>query len=265
MKSPSDQSQHLRLPFPVIALTLLASMGLAAVVAQLMSSRNEPTLLADPSDDRVEEIVIRLQQLEQRLLEAETEAALVSAYEPRGGPVVARVSGQDPYDIDERLARLEEIEQTRQEAAQRRAEERRLQVAQISAAATEIMMNPTAEDQMKGAAWGQLRMNAAEAWTDVIVTEAVRIGATSTNPQLRADIWRQAHAGVAHPLLLQPLLYAMMNDPERSAREEAAETLDLYLDQPGVREALQATSQYDADPGVRRQAMMSLAGPQGGF
>jgi len=32
-----------------------------------------------------------------------------------------------------------------------------------------------------------------------------------------------------------------------------------------VREALQATSQYDADPGVRRQAMMSLAGPQGGF
>ncbi len=263
MKSPSDQSQRSRLPFPAVALTLLASMGLAAVVAQFVSSRNEPTLLVDPSGDRMEEIVLRLQQLEQRHAEAGTETAPVS--ESRRGPAVAPVSGQDPYDIDERLARLEEIEQTRQEAAQRRAEERRLQVAQISAAAAEIMMNPIAEEQMKGAAWGQLRMNAAEAWTDLIVTEAVRIGATSSNPQLRADIWRQAHAGVAHPLLLQPLLYAMANDPERSAREEAAETLDLYLDQPGVREALQATSQYDADPGVRRQAMMSLAGPQGGF
>ena len=263
MKSPSDQSQRSRLPFPAVALTLLASMGLAAVVAQFVSSRNEPTLLVDPSGDRMEEIVLRLQQLEQRHAEAGTETAPVS--ESRRGPAVAPVSGQDPYDIDERLARLEEIEQTRQEAAQRRAEERRLQVAQISAAAAEIMMNPIAEEQMKGAAWGQLRMNAAEAWTDLIVTEAVRIGATSSNPQLRADIWRQAHAGVAYPLLLQPLLYAMANDPERSAREEAAETLDLYLDQPGVREALQATSQYDADPGVRRQAMMSLAGPQGGF
>ena len=263
MKSPSYQSQRSRLPFPAVALTLLASMGLAAVVAQLVSSRNEPMLLANPSDDRVEEIVIRLQRLERRLAEPDTETAPVS--EPRDEPVVAPVSGQDPYDIDERLARLEEIEQNRQEAAQRRAEAQRLQVAQMAAAATEVMLNPLADDQMKAGAWGQIRMNAADAWTYQIVAEAVRIGTTSTNPQIRADVWRQAHAGRTHPLLLQPLLHALANDLERTAREEAAETLDLYLDQPGVREALQTASQYDADPGVRRQALTSLAGPQGGF
>jgi hypothetical protein len=173
--------------------------------------------------------------------------------------------GQDTFGLSERLARLEQIEQDRQDAAQRRAEERRLQLAQMAAAATEVMLDPLADDQMKAGAWGQIRMNAAETWSYLIVAEAVRIGTSSTNPQMRADIWRQAHAGRTHPLLLQPLLYAMANDLERTAREETAETLDLYLDQPGVREALQIASQYDADPGVRRQALTALNGPQGGF
>ncbi len=67
-------------------------------------------------------------------------------------------------------------------------------------------------------------------------------------------------------MLLQPLLQAVASDPHPSAREEAAETLDLYLDQPGVREALQFAASYDENPGVRRQATVSLAGPStGGF
>ena len=133
------------------------------------------------------------------------------------------------------------------------------------AAAIETMMNPLANDQEKATAWGQVRANPAEYWTDTIVREAVWIGATSLDAQVRADIWRHAHANHTHPLLLQPLLQALASDPDRSVREEAAETLYLYLDQPGVREALRVASQYDADSGVRRQAEVSLAGPQGGF
>ena len=97
------------------------------------------------------------------------------------------------------------------------------------------------------------------------VAEAVRLGTTSSDPQVRSDIWRHAHANHTHALLLLPLLYALTSDPDRRVREEAAETLDLYLDQPGVREALQAVSQSDAELNVRRQAEMSLAGPEGGF
>ena len=264
MESTSSPSHRNRLPFTAITLTLLASTGAAALVARMTYSRPEPTPLISPSSERIDEIVIRLERLENRLTEINTQPAPASGSQAE--PVTNESSGgQDIFGLDERLARLEQIEQDRQDAAQRRAEERRLQLAQMTAAATEVMMNPIADDQMKAGAWGQIRMNAADAWTDVIVAEAVRIGTTSPNPQMRADIWRQAHAGRTHPLLLQPLLHAMANDTERTAREEAAETLDLYLDQPGVREALQAASQYDADPGVRRQALASLAGPQGGF
>ena len=220
-------------------------------------------MLGHPNE-QIDEILTRLDRIEQRLQEGDTKPD--STLEPRAEPTVDEVpGGQDSFDLDARLARLEKIEQDRQDAAQRRAEERRLQIAQMTAAATEVMLNPLADDQMKAGAWGQIRMNAAESWTDQIVAEAVRIGTTSTNPQMRADIWRQAHAGRTHPLLLQPLLHALTNDLERTAREEAAETLDLYLDQPGVRQALQTASQYDADPGVRRQALASRAGPQGGF
>ena len=141
-------------------------------------------------------------------------------------------------------------------------EERRTQQAQQTA---EIMLDPYASDEMKASAWGDVRMFAAEAWTDAIVAEAVRIGTTSPDPQIRADIWLQAKANHTHPLLLQPLLEALSYDPSSGVRGMAAYTLALYLDQPGVREALQVASQQDADLAVRQQAEESLAGPRGGF
>ena len=143
--------------------------------------------------------------------------------------------------------------------------QRRAQRAQMAAAAAGVMLDPVNDDMAKIRAWQNMRMNAAEYWSDAVVAEAVRIGTTAEDPQIRADIWRQAHANHTHPLLLQPLLQALTTDPDRSVREEAAETLDLYLDQPGVPETLQTASQYDADPGVRMQAATSLGGPQGGF
>jgi hypothetical protein len=63
----------------------------------------------------------------------------------------------------------------------------------------------------------------------------------------------------------QPLLLAIANYPDRIVREEAAETLDLYLDQAGAREALEFAAEYDADSGVRQQAQTSLNGPERSF
>jgi len=54
-------------------------------------------------------------------------------------------------------------------------------------------------------------------------------------------------------------------DPDASVRSEAAETLDLYFDEIGVREALESAGQFYASPDVREQAMSSLQGPDGGY
>ncbi len=141
-------------------------------------------------------------------------------------------------------------------------EERRAQQAQQTA---EIMLDPSATDEMKASAWRDARMFAAEAWTDAIVAEAVRVGTTSPDPRIRADIWLQAKANHTHPLLLQPLLEALSYDPSSGVRGMAARTLALYLDQPRVRGALQVASEQDPELNVRQRAEESLAGPQGGF
>jgi HEAT repeat protein len=57
---------------------------------------------------------------------------------------------------------------------------------------------------------------------------------------------------------VQPLLLSMQTDADAKVREEAAETLGDYLDQPGVQQALRTASGSDADPAVRRQALSSL-------
>ncbi|MDH3420081.1 MAG: HEAT repeat domain-containing protein [Gammaproteobacteria bacterium] len=133
------------------------------------------------------------------------------------------------------------------------------------AASAETIMSPVATEREKVMAWGMLRGNAADYWTDSIVAEMVRIGLTSSDPQVRADVWRTAHAAHTHPLLLQPLLQTLSSDPDENVRAEAAETLDLYLDEPGVRAALESAAASDPDADVRQQAQTSLAGSQSGF
>ena len=264
MRAPTTENQRARLPFAMIAFTLVSSMGLAALVAEIVSSGHESAFISETDDGDSRDVLVRLERLEQRLGDPDAESE--ADREQRSESEPERVTGgQTTADVYERLARLEEIEQRRQEAAQARSEQRRAQLEQATARAAEVMLDPTVEDRVKVEWWGQIRMNAEDSWTDEIVAEVVRIGSTSTDPMLRANIWRQAHARRTHPLLLQPLLFALTNDPETTAREEAAETLDLYLDQPGVLEALQIAAQYDANPAVQRQATISLGGPQGGF
>lgn len=270
MTSKLRPNQRPRFPLTVILITGFLSMGLAAVISQVISSRNSPPLI-DVSDKTHEEVIRRLELLEQRYAEDDYEPPSTSDEEGESVSDTAK-SKQDDLDISQRVARLEKMEQVRQEAERRRAEQaeliqaqRRRAMAQRAEAGARVMSDTTASDETKAGAWRNMRMNAVEVWNDEIVTEAVRIGTTSSDPQIRADIWRQAHANHTHPLLLQPLLQALANDPHRSVREEAAETLDLYLDQGGVREALQVAAEYDADSGVRQQAQVSLKGPQGGF
>ena len=183
----------------------------------------------------------RLVQIEQRLTELESPSA---KFIPLEGSFEKPVSGAEKIqDLQRRIQELESLERERQVAHRRRAEEadrfqaqRRVQMAQVAAAAAEPMLDPTASEQAKLTAWRSIRRNAADFWTDEIVAEAVRIGTTSADPQIRADIWRQAHANHTNTQLVQPLLQALGNDPHRSVREEAAETCLLYTS-PSPRDA----------------------------
>ncbi|HEX6813500.1 MAG TPA: HEAT repeat domain-containing protein [Planctomycetota bacterium] len=87
---------------------------------------------------------------------------------------------------------------------------------------------------------------------------AIQLVQTSTVAKTRADVWRQMH-GAGNARLAPHLVQSLLHDADADVREEAAESLDEYLDQPGVRQALQLASQNDADEKVRRQAARSLA------
>lgn len=113
-----------------------------------------------------------------------------------------------------------------------------------------------APEQEKLVAWRLLR-NHPEARTDAVVQEMARIGGTSEDAATRADVWRQAHSE-PHPLLRQPLLTALVADPDADVRDEAAETLDRYRDDPDVIRALEAAAAQDESAGVRARALRSL-------
>jgi hypothetical protein len=113
-------------------------------------------------------------------------------------------------------------------------------------------------DAEKMAAWKQLR-GLENAYDDATVAVMVQVGLSSQDPLVRADVWRQADGHSTHPALAPALLQALRVDGEPRVREEAAETLEKYLDVPGVREALQAAVAGDSDEGVKRQATRTLA------
>lgn len=122
------------------------------------------------------------------------------------------------------------------------------------------ILDPQQSVKDKLRAWSELRGLGKDAWTDSVVMEMSRIGLTSTDASVRADVWRQADANAKSPLLVPSLLKALSSDGDEKVREEAAETLENYKDDLTVKRALEVAKQSDADEGVRRQAGRSLSG-----
>ena len=77
-------------------------------------------------------------------------------------------------------------------------------------------------------AWSELRYR-DDGWDDAVVLEAIQLGLNSSDPNLRADIWRNADSDKTNDLLVDPMLQSLANDPDAGVREEAAETLGAYL------------------------------------
>lgn len=181
--------------------------------------REAPPAVVDPA------ILQRLQALEQ--------AVTAFGKRPIGGPVSGGPGGAPV--VDEALARSREI-----------------------AASQATILDPSRTDQERLAAWAGLR-HQEDGWNDGVVAMMTQMGLSNASAAVRADVWRQADARSKHPAMGQALLQALQIDQEATVREEAAETLENYLDLPGVREALVAARDRDTDAKVRRQAERTLS------
>lgn len=266
MNAESRTRQDSRIPITAILVIGFGCAALAAATAMLVVSKRMPSASNSPASSAIDDLVTRLEVLENHHTNTKGKRQPQTA----NGPKATESEAVEVVNaLAERITQLEKIQEAREATDRRQAEFtehlRRISEVYTHDAALRAMADPSADDETKATAWRTIRYSADLAWTDAIVMEAVRIGTTSSDPWLRADIWRQAHANHTNPLLLQPLLQALANDPDARVRSEAAETLDLYIDEIGVREALQNASEIDADPDVRQQALSSLKGPDGGY
>ena len=90
-----------------------------------------------------------------------------------------------------------------------------------------------------------------------VIASMATLARTTTDPKIRADIFRQLH--VAKDPILKPLLFeAMQRDASADVRQEAAETLGDYADDPSVQAFLAMTGRSDADLEVRENAIKAL-------
>jgi len=238
-------------------------------------SQGQPSVAAaSPSDIDLGPLTARVAALEQQVGKTALEAS-----EPRievpvpvtGAPVPDRSTAAAIVELSTHLARVEA------ELAELKAK------SEVRAVVDPIIPNSRPSPEAIDAALEQLTLRAR----DVAATEEQRLAAlrelrgktrpdgldarlavlddmlvlaqNSTDPAVRADVWRQL-SNVTDPRLKQPLLDALAFDKDAKAREEAAETLAGFLPDAKVEAALRQALQNDASEDVRKQAGKSLAG-----
>jgi len=259
--SSSPQSSSLAVGVASIAVALAAFALWRGGGTERAPVVGEGTLDLRPSIESIEQ---RVTALERR------PAPVVSAPVP-GLTDAARTPVHDER-IDALVLRLEQAEATLARLAAQRPssaevpasspaedlERRRVAQQQLMVTSRDAILDPRATEQQKREAWGRLRSAGADAWTDAVVDEMVRVGLTSTDPNVRADVWRQADGGSRSERIVPALMQALASDADANVREEAAETLENYAKLPHVRLALEAAANGDVEEKVRNFARRSL-------
>ena len=128
---------------------------------------------------------------------------------------------------------------------------------QASADPQAIVLDTSLSDSERLDALKRLRYGGVEVRSGAVVIAAVQIAMSSGESRVRAGVWREM-AGVDDSYLVQPLLHSLANDADEGVRRVAAETLRGFLDEPGVREALDYARDYDASERVRNEIRFSM-------
>jgi hypothetical protein len=119
----------------------------------------------------------------------------------------------------------------------------------------QIALNPQAGASERLQALRALRT--ANARTPDVVQAMLHMQATSTDPNVRADVFRQL-SGVSDPIMKPHLINGVLKDDNPKVREEAAETLAPFWADPYVQSALRSAAENDPDEDVRTQAAETL-------
>jgi outer membrane murein-binding lipoprotein Lpp len=257
----------------LLAVLLFAGgIGVALPLALLLPGQGgAPSLspaVVPARDPRVDALAASVQELQRRVAALEAQLAAPRAAVPPApddGPAREQVAA-----LERRLAALERPRAARPAMPQDVAAAAHGGVAQPPEtkedaarreAAQRTILDPKASVKDKLAAHEQLR-RVPDAYTPAMVQELLRIAAATDDGQERADVWRCFDGSSKLPALVQPLLRALASDPADIAREEAAETLGNYLDDPVVESALQWSAARDGAERVRAKAQRTLqSGP----
>ncbi len=240
------------------AFVCAAVGGAVALVFGSGDSGPVPEQSAADTPAELERFAERLDLLEDRLSLAPAKAQPVAHRREEAADPVATLA------LAERIGRLERAVAELRSAGSVVPEGRAAELARAPRAAQDPaerlreieghqqrILDPRATEQQKLEAWGDLRRH-EDGWNDAVVAQMVHLGLTSTDPIVRADVWRQADARAQHDALVPALLQALQNDADDQAREEAAETLVEYADRQGVRTTVQQLLASEQSEGVRR-------------
>jgi HEAT repeat protein len=92
---------------------------------------------------------------------------------------------------------------------------------------------------------------------DAAVASAIDLARTSADPATRSRVWAIL-GDYAYPAAREPIIDALLYDPEADVRRIVARALYAYLPDPGVSAALAGASVNDASDAVRLRARWSL-------
>ena len=112
--------------------------------------------------------------------------------------------------------------------------------ATVIAEAKATLLNTALPDGQRISALNDFRAGAellTEAYDSGVIAAAIQIGMNSTDANARVSAWVGLR-GLSDTSLIPPLLHSLANDIDESVRMQAAISLNAFLGEPGVRDAL---------------------------
>lgn len=225
-----------------------------------------PVAAANPAlEQRLEELQREIELMRERPVPA-APASADSGLESRREATAAHDARL--AEIERQLANLTKVQQQLQTAAAARSTDQRLPNSPAEREAeqavrreksSQTFLSLSASENERLLALRELRGLGKGARGGAVADAAIRLVQSSSDPKIRADVWRQmsrANEEVLVPYLIQSLQF----DADPEVREEAAETLGDYPTHGDAVAALRAASENDAEQRVRQQCKESLAG-----
>ena len=122
-----------------------------------------------------------------------------------------------------------------------------------------IVLSPSESDQARMSAIHSLQIHYrdGEPLDEEIMQRAIALGTKSRDPRdprVRRGIWG-ALSRTGDPGVVEPMLQLLSEDPDERVRERVLMLLSMrFIEEPGVREAIEGAQTNDSSPLVRKAA-----------